>query len=797
MSKFRDGNLFLRTNTETLAATKTLTKTSEQIQILDGGAADRTVQLPPEADSDGVEFTVINTGATNVLNVNNDTPTLIKEVGIGQSYKFLCDGTDWQVLEAAGSGSGDVTGPASATDNAIARFDLTTGKIIQNSALTIADDGTLSSEAITPKADSAYGLGTADYHFSGLYSDKGEFTNGDGGTQTSSAGSLIFGQTVISTNTGELTTSANSFAGGYSAGNASSASRIYTQGSGDVTFGHSTGGSIRTDGVTSKGNLVFGYANLGSITGGSGALGSLAFGHVDSNSTISTGATAHGSLAGGYATSGYDIQVSGTFVGAIAFGNATSANIVAGASGAIQFGPGTNSEANSLQMGNTTDGVRLNAAGAPGSPHNGDIWVASTNMYLRSGGASVNVSNLSTTSGDYWSDAVDSDIVPTGADSTHNLGSASYHFLEVFSDRGRFIADNLGTQTIANGSIMFGKQDSSGTIVTATSSIAGGYAYNSTIQTSQPNSIAFGFSYAASASTGCGIYAGGGTSPYNGGLAFGRISTIANNTKINSSGKGSLAFGYASNGGSLVSSGEGSLSFGQATSANDITASGIGAIAGGHASTSYITASGDGSGAFGQAVTLPIQATATNSFQFGIGNNSEATSLQVGNTTDGIRLIGDGAAAASPANGDIWVSSNDIQIRSGGISRNLSDATKKSVSFTLFDSDQTVATGNGVQGFCVPDSMANMNLIDARASVYATGTTGTMDIQVRRSRAGTDADMLSIKVTVGSGEYTVNDETVDLANDDINAGDLIFIDVDTVHTTPATGLSVVLTFSEA
>ena len=37
------------------------------------------------------------------------------------------------------SGTGDVVGPASATDNAVARFDGTTGKLIQNSAVTIAD----------------------------------------------------------------------------------------------------------------------------------------------------------------------------------------------------------------------------------------------------------------------------------------------------------------------------------------------------------------------------------------------------------------------------------------------------------------------------------------------------------------------------------------------------------------------------------------------------------------------------------------------------------------------------------
>ena len=77
------------------------------------------------------------------------------------------DGTAGQALVTDGSGvlswstaaSGDVYGPASATDNAVARFDSTTGKIIQNSVVTIADTtgnmagvGTLSSGAITSSA---------------------------------------------------------------------------------------------------------------------------------------------------------------------------------------------------------------------------------------------------------------------------------------------------------------------------------------------------------------------------------------------------------------------------------------------------------------------------------------------------------------------------------------------------------------------------------------------------------------------------------------------------------------------
>jgi len=44
-------------------------------------------------------------------------------------------------LAGGGGGSGDVVGPASATDNAITRYDGTTGKLIQNSTVTLDDNG--------------------------------------------------------------------------------------------------------------------------------------------------------------------------------------------------------------------------------------------------------------------------------------------------------------------------------------------------------------------------------------------------------------------------------------------------------------------------------------------------------------------------------------------------------------------------------------------------------------------------------------------------------------------------------
>lgn len=54
--------------------------------------------------------------------------------------RTLLDDADAATARATlGAGAGDVVGPASSTDNAVARFDSTTGKLIQNSAVTVAD----------------------------------------------------------------------------------------------------------------------------------------------------------------------------------------------------------------------------------------------------------------------------------------------------------------------------------------------------------------------------------------------------------------------------------------------------------------------------------------------------------------------------------------------------------------------------------------------------------------------------------------------------------------------------------
>lgn len=91
---------------------------------------------PPVA----VGFTPRGTWSSVANYVTNDVVTRS-----GSSYLALQDSTNEDPTTATSywmelfQDTGDVTGAASSTDNAVARFDGTTGKVIQNSAVTIAD----------------------------------------------------------------------------------------------------------------------------------------------------------------------------------------------------------------------------------------------------------------------------------------------------------------------------------------------------------------------------------------------------------------------------------------------------------------------------------------------------------------------------------------------------------------------------------------------------------------------------------------------------------------------------------
>lgn len=60
--------------------------------------------------------------------------------GLGTPEYYQWDGAAWIIWTF---GTGNVTGPATSTDNAIARYDGVTGQVIQDSSVTISDAGDL------------------------------------------------------------------------------------------------------------------------------------------------------------------------------------------------------------------------------------------------------------------------------------------------------------------------------------------------------------------------------------------------------------------------------------------------------------------------------------------------------------------------------------------------------------------------------------------------------------------------------------------------------------------------------
>ena len=109
------------------------------IELSNGRNINAGEVLPPDI-ADRLKI-IINQGANGAGGGGASLPDQT-----GNAGKFLTtDGVDasW----GTPAGSGDVVGPSSATDNAIARFDLATGKLIQNSAVTISDTGDMSGVA--------------------------------------------------------------------------------------------------------------------------------------------------------------------------------------------------------------------------------------------------------------------------------------------------------------------------------------------------------------------------------------------------------------------------------------------------------------------------------------------------------------------------------------------------------------------------------------------------------------------------------------------------------------------------
>lgn len=108
-----------------------------------------------------------------------------------------------------------------------------------------------------------------------------------------------------------------------------------------------------------------------------------------------------------------------------------------------------------------------------------------------------------------------------------------------------------------------------------------------------------------------------------------------------------------------------------------------------------------------------------------------------------------------------------------------------------------ITTGDGKAYYPVPSTLDGRFLVDARAVLDSAGTGGGFLCQLRRKRSGVDADMLSTRISIDSGENDSLDAAtppaIDDANDGVATGDRIYIDVDGVPT-GGKGLTVEMQF---
>lgn len=191
----------------------------------------------------------------------------------------------------------------------------------------------------------------------------------------------------------------------------------------------------------------------------------------------------------------------------------------------------------------------------------------------------------------------------------------------------------------------------------------------------------------------------------------------------------------------------------------------------------------------GVAMTSPKITTGIND-----ANNNEL--IKVTATTDAVNEL----TLANAADGNNVVisatggsSGVGIDVKMKGLGRFRKPSV---VGIQVFDAGTSTSTGDAKAFFRVPPELNGMNLTRVAATVYTAGTTGTTDIQIRNKTDTTD--MLSTKLTIDSTETdtatAANAAVIDTSKDDVVTGDVLAIDVDAVHTTPAKGLYVELYF---
>lgn len=216
------GTTTLSTDTDVTLTTTALAANQARQAIIrwtaSNGATTRNITAPAQSKP----YIVINAGTGSIV-LRGAGPTTGITIVSGERCVAAWSGSDFVKVATSTAGSGDVVGPASSTDNAFARFDSTTGKLLQNSTgATLSDTG----------APSFTGSVTV------------------AGTSSSGAAVVLAEDTDNGTNTVTLSAASNittSFELKLPNADGTTGQAIVTDGSGNLSFGNagiSTGKSI-------------------------------------------------------------------------------------------------------------------------------------------------------------------------------------------------------------------------------------------------------------------------------------------------------------------------------------------------------------------------------------------------------------------------------------------------------------------------------------------------------------------------------------------------------------------------
>jgi hypothetical protein len=162
------------------------------------------------------------------------------------------------------SGASAVDGPASATDNAVARFDGTTGKLIQNSAVTIADTtGAIASGNITTTGTggSVFNSTSVDSDFTVKKNTSGNAIAFDAGTVDLQLNATTIGLTGAITHTGAVSQS------GTTTYSVATSTTVLKQGAngktGTFTLNGATPVSVSNTSVTANSGIIITLKTVG------------------------------------------------------------------------------------------------------------------------------------------------------------------------------------------------------------------------------------------------------------------------------------------------------------------------------------------------------------------------------------------------------------------------------------------------------------------------------------------------------------------------------------------------------